>query len=118
MNSQPPVVNWEEPVSTGEIYISYNDQVSLEASATDNDQVATVEFLYWDHNSEVWKFIGSDNIYPYQVSFDTSPLEPDQAYLTIVRGIDRAGNKSDPYSPLQIIYIERRLLAFLPLMIK
>jgi uncharacterized repeat protein (TIGR01451 family) len=118
VDSVPPVVNWEEPVQNGGTYIVYGRLVQLEASATDNDQVASVDFKYWDHNGGGWTPIGTDYTYPYQDQFDLGDLVPYQTYQVFVTGTDRAGNKSDPYSPLQRIYIERRLSVFLPLMIK
>ncbi|OGO25944.1 MAG: hypothetical protein A2136_01415 [Chloroflexi bacterium RBG_16_54_11] len=118
VDSVPPVVNWEKPVQNGGTYVTYGGSVLLEASATDNDQVAWVEYKYWDHNSSGWISIGSDYSYPYQVLFNSDVLEPYQLYQTFVLGTDRAGNQSNPYNPLQRILIERRLWVFLPFMNK
>jgi uncharacterized repeat protein (TIGR01451 family) len=118
VDSVPPNVNWEKPVNSGMKYYSYGGLVILEASATDNDQIAWVEFKYWDHINIIWVSIGTDISYPYQIPFNSNILEPNQLYQTFVLGVDRAGNRSDPYDPLQVIYIERRMPIFLPLMIK
>jgi len=120
VDSAPPVVNWESPVENGGTYVATERLVLLEASASDNDQVASVEFKFWDHNGGGWMSIGTDNTYPYQVFFDIDAynLEPFQVYQTFVVGTDRAGNESDPYNPLQRIFIVRRLSAYLPIMMK
>jgi hypothetical protein len=95
----------------------------LEASATDNDQVAYVEFQYFDHVNEPhgWIYIGSDVTYPYQVPFDTSVLQatsPADPYQTAVIGVDRAGNRSNPGDPLRVIYVIRRHAVYMPLLRK
>jgi uncharacterized repeat protein (TIGR01451 family) len=113
VDSEPPVVNWEKPVEKG-TYFALGNKVLLEASATDNDQVASVEFIYWDHIEGKWVSIGTDDTYPYQVYFDIGDLVFNQTYQTFVSGTDRAGNTSDPYNPLQVIYIVRRFSVFLP----
>jgi uncharacterized repeat protein (TIGR01451 family) len=118
VDSVPPIVNWEKPVQSGNLYHTFGGIVTLEASATDNDQVAWVEYRLWDHIGGYWISVGIDNSYPYQVPFNNSNLVANQIYQMFVRGADRAGNQSDPYNPLQVIYIERRLAVYLPLMIK
>ncbi|MFZ2097044.1 MAG: DUF2341 domain-containing protein [Anaerolineales bacterium] len=118
VDSVPPIVNWEKPVHSGNLYHTFGGIVTLEASATDNDQVAWVEYRLWDHIGGYWISVGIDNSYPYQVPFNSSSLVANQIYQMFVRGADRAGNQSDPYNPLQVIYIERRLAVYLPLMIK
>jgi uncharacterized repeat protein (TIGR01451 family) len=120
VDSVPPVVNWEKPVETKNTYIASGGWVTLEASATDNDQVAFVEFSYWDHvHGRGWVSMGIADAYPYQVAFDSSKLEitaPSNPYQVKVEGVDRAGNRSNPYQPVQIIYILRRSPVYLPLM--
>ena len=117
VDSVPPVVIWERPAHNGELYFAFGGQVTLEASATDNSgQLAWVEFRLWDHIGLKWITIGNDTSYPYQVSFDSSILVPNQIYQMYALGVDRAGNVSDPYNPLQRIFIERRLPVFLPLL--
>jgi uncharacterized repeat protein (TIGR01451 family) len=118
VDSVPPVVNWERPAKNGQRYVSGGGLVTLEASATDNDQVAWVEFRLWDHNGHKWISIGTDNTYPYQALFNSNILEVYQIYQMFVIGCDRAGNQSNPYDPLQVIYIERRLPVYLPFMTK
>lgn len=112
----PPVVNWEEPVANGGTFLVFGGRVNLVASASDNDKVAWVEFKYWDHNTNHWIIIGSDDSYPYQVQFDSSVLEINQPYQTFVYGEDQSGNQSDPYNPLQRIFLERKLPVYLPLL--
>ncbi len=117
VDSTPPVVIWERPVHNGELYFAFGTQVTLEASATDNSgQVAWVEFRLWDHIGLKWVTIGNDPSYPYQVPFDSSILVPNQIYQMYAVVVDRAGNVSDPYNPLQRIFIGRRLPVFLPLL--
>ena len=118
VNSVPPVVNWEKPVQNGNLYHTFGGLVTLEASATDNDQVAWVAFRLWDHIGLKWISIGTDTTYPYQVPFNSSILVVNQTYQMFVVGSDRAGNQSNPYNPLQVIYIERRLPVYLPLLRK
>lgn len=120
VDSVPPSVNWEKPVQNYGTYYSFGGVVTLEASAVDNDQVAWVEFKYWDHNHipPQWVSIGTDSTYPYQVAFNIDVLEPNQIYQTFVIGVDRAGNHSNPIDPPRVIYIERRMPVFLPLLIK
>jgi uncharacterized repeat protein (TIGR01451 family) len=118
VESIPPVVNWEKPVKSGETYFALRGSITLEASATDNDQVAWVEFKMWDPIGLKWISIGTDNSYPYQVLLNSDILVVNQIYQTFVVGVDRAGNQSDPYNPLQRIFIERRLPVFLPLLRK
>jgi len=117
VDSVPPVVNWERPVQNGLLYVAYGNLITLEALATDNDQVAWVEFRLWDHvsNPPRWISIGIDNTNPFKVSFNSSTLKLNQIYQMFVVGVDRAGNQSDPYNPLQRIFIERKLPVYLPI---
>jgi uncharacterized repeat protein (TIGR01451 family) len=110
VDSIPPNVNWERPVHNGGDYTSYGGLIFLEASATDNDQVASVEFLYYDHIQSAWISIGSDLTYPYQMQFDSDTLEPNERYQMFVKSTDRAGNESNPLDPLVAIYVKRSLL--------
>ena len=118
VDSVPPVVNWERPVQNGGTYYTFGGLVTLEASATDNDQVAWVEFKLWDHIGHQWKSIGTTTTYPYQVPFNSGILVVNDPYQMFIVGVDRAGNQSNPYDPLQVIYIERRLSVYLPLLRK
>jgi hypothetical protein len=120
VDSAAPLVNWEAPVQNGGTYYSHGGSILLEASAIDNDQISWVEFKYWDHNGVPphWIIIGRDYSYPYQVYLDTSILAPYQAYQTFVYAMDRAGNQSDPYSPLQRIFLVRRISTYLPIIRK
>ena len=120
VDSDPPVVNWVKPVTNGGNYSTSGSEVSLEASAYDiEDQVARVEFVLWDHISAGWVTVGSDSTSPYQVTFHANTLECGQIYQMYVIGVDRAGNRSNPYNPLQVIYLERSTCGvFLPLAVK
>ncbi|HEX9090192.1 MAG TPA: Ig-like domain-containing protein, partial [Anaerolineales bacterium] len=119
VDSAPPIVNWVKPVTNGGNYAISGGEVSLEASAYDDDQVARVEFVLWDHISENWVTVGSDSTPPYQVPFDMNTLECQQIYQMYVIGVDRAGNRSNPYNPLKVIYLERSTCSvFLPLTVK
>jgi uncharacterized repeat protein (TIGR01451 family) len=118
VDSIPPNVNWEKPVHNGEKYTTYGGLIALEASATDNDQVAWVEFWLWDHlplaDPKGKISIGIDTIYPYQMQFNSDILVPNQDYQVFVQAADRAGNVSDIYTtPYPRIYIERILLYFI-----
>jgi uncharacterized repeat protein (TIGR01451 family) len=115
VDSIAPNVNWESPVHNGGDYTTYGGLIFLEASATDNDQVTWVEFLWYDHIQEVWISIGKDFTYPYQMQFDSNILEPNVRYQMFVKAADRAGNQSDPTNPLVAIYVQRTLLFFLQL---
>lgn len=121
VDSTPPSVNWELPVKNGQKFTTSGGFISLEASATDNDQVASVEFIYWDHINNTWKSIGIDGTYPYQIDFNSDVLVANQEYQVFVQASDRAGNISSIYTlPYPVIYITRylRLETFLPLAIK
>jgi len=120
VDTVPPNVNWEEPALNGEKYTTYGGSIALEASATDNNQVAWVEFWLWDHlpiSDPKGKIsIGFDNTYPYQMQFNSDLLVPNQDYQMFVQAADRAGNISDIYTlPYPRIYIERILLYFVQL---
>jgi hypothetical protein len=111
-------VEWEEPGKKGQLYYAFGNMVTLEASATDVGGVAWVEFKLWDHIGIKWISIGTDTTYPYQAQFNSSLLAVNDPYQMFVVGVDRAGNQSNPYDPLQVIYIERRLPVYLPLLRK
>jgi uncharacterized repeat protein (TIGR01451 family) len=115
VDSIPPNVNWESPVHNGGDYTTYGGLIFLEASATDNDQVASVEFLWYDHIHSAWVSIGTDFSYPYQMQFDSDILEPNERYQMFVKSTDRAGNVSNPLDPLVAIYVQRSLLFFIHL---
>jgi len=125
VDTVPPNVNWEEPALNGKKYTTYGGWVALKASATDNNQVAWVEFWLWDHlplaDPKGKISIGFDDTYPYQMQFNSDLLVPNQEYQLFVQAADRAGNISSIYIfPYPRIYIERILLYFvqLPIAIK
>jgi uncharacterized repeat protein (TIGR01451 family) len=113
-----PVVDWVKPVNNGNTYITVGGTIPLEAIANDNDQVAWVEFRLWDHITAKWISIGKDHTSPYQVLFDSSILLLNETYQMFVLGVDRAGNQSNPYDPLQRIFFQRKLPVFLPILSK
>jgi hypothetical protein len=115
-------VNWESPVHNGQKYTTNGGWITLEASATDNNQVAWVEFWYWNHINPIGKIsIGTDNTYPYQMQFDSDLLVSNEEYQVFVQATDIAGNTSDIYTaPYPVIYFKRISLYFLylPIAIK
>jgi uncharacterized repeat protein (TIGR01451 family) len=115
VDSVPPVVEWGKPVKNGEIYYTLGGVILLEVSATDNDQVAWVDFEYYDGHS--WITIGRAYAYPYQVPFNTKLLAPG-TYPIIAYGVDRAGNKNDPFNPFNGIYVVKKSPQYLPLINK
>jgi hypothetical protein len=125
VDTDPPNVNWENPVHNGQPYKTNGGLVGFEASATDNDQVAWVEFWYWDHlpviNPRGKVSIGIDYSYPYQMQFNSDVLVPNEQYQMFVQAADRAGNVSSIYtSPSPVIYVKRISLYYfyLPVAIK
>ncbi len=118
VDSLPPVVNWVKPVTNGGVFHAWGGWVTLQASATDNDQVAWVQYRLWDHLNNEWVTVGTDTTSPYQVPFDSDILEVDELYQMFVMASDRAGNVSNPYNPLQVIYIAREIPAFMPIISK
>jgi uncharacterized repeat protein (TIGR01451 family) len=125
IDSTPPSVNWEYPVKNGMEFTTGGGFISLVASATDNDQVAWVEFWYWDHlplnNPRGKVSIGFDNSYPYQIQFNSDELVANQEYQVFVQATDRAGNISSIYTPpFPRIFITRTAIfyAYLPAAIK
>jgi len=119
VDTVPPNVNWEKPVENGEKYTTSGGQVTLVASAADNDQVAWVEFWLWDHVHETKITIEKDYTYPYQAQLDSDDfLMANQVYQLFVQAADRAGNISDYRTPpYPVIYMERILIhyMFLPI---
>jgi uncharacterized repeat protein (TIGR01451 family) len=113
-----PVVNWERPSKNGGLFLTFGGYVTLEASATDAGGIERVEFRYWNHKENEWVTIGSAYTYPFQVQFDSNVLGVNDPYQVFVVAADRAGNVSDPYNPLQRIFIERRLPVFIPVLRK
>jgi uncharacterized repeat protein (TIGR01451 family) len=108
VDSIPPNVTWENPVHDGQNYSTTGGLVGLAASATDNDQIAWVEFWYWDHIHQAKVSIGIDNSSPYQWQFNSDVLAPNQLYQMFVQAADRAGNVSSIYVTLPpVIYVER-----------
>jgi uncharacterized repeat protein (TIGR01451 family) len=112
----PPTVEWIRPVENRQTYLTYGGPITLEALAYDNDQIAKVEFWRYDGT---WENIQTDFASPYQYTFSSGILNPTVKYPFEVYAFDRAGNQNslDPDNR-QVIYIERKLPVFLPIMIK
>ena len=94
-DTEPPVVNWSQPVQNEQTYYidEPNGWVQLEATATDNVQVDTVRFYRWDAVNELIVEIGSDAIAPYQASVNIQLLN----YYwneVLVEAMDTSGNIS------------------------
>jgi hypothetical protein len=112
----PPTVEWVKPVENRQTYVTYGGPITLEALATDNDQIAKVEFWRYDGS---WEKIHTDVASPYQYTFSSDLLNPTIEYLFEVYAFDRAGNQSSlELENRQVIYIERKLPVFIPIMIK
>ena len=117
VDSEKPVVSWIKPVQNRQSYITADDLITLQASASDNDQIARVEF--WQYDGTAWVYINSSYSLPYQVQFDATILVPNQQYPVEVYAFDRAGNQNalEPENLRQVIYIKRLSLhpIYLPL---
>ena len=115
VDTTPPVLSWERPVHNGETYFTFGGMVTLEASATDNDQVERVKFLLYDHIHNQWVTIGTEYDPPYQVPFDSDMLEINDIYQVFAQAYDRVGNYR-----LERIFIERLYTynTYLPVMNK
>jgi uncharacterized repeat protein (TIGR01451 family) len=112
----PPTVEWVKPVENRQTYVSFGGPITLEAFAFDNDQIGKVEFWRYDGT---WVNIQTVFASPYQYTFSSDILNPTKQYPFEVYAFDRAGNQNslDPDNR-QVIYIERKLPVFLPIMIK
>ena len=117
VDSEKPIVSWVKPVQNRQSYITADDLIMLQASASDNDQIARVEF--WRYEGSGWIYINSAYSSPYQVPFDATILVPNQQYPVEVYAFDRAGNQNAlvPEDIRQVIYIKRLSLhpIYLPL---
>ena len=102
VDTQPPNVRWMAPVTQGEVYTLHQDQVALEAEASDNVGVSYVRFFRWDAPSLRNVEIGNDYTPPYQVILHTSTLNFGWNE-TLVQAYDVAGN----VSPWDRIWIDR-----------
>jgi uncharacterized repeat protein (TIGR01451 family) len=114
VDSVPPVVTWVKPITYGEIFTSYGGLVPLEVTASDNDQIANVEFWWYD---EEYILIGKVSAEPYRTFFNTNLLKVGKDYFFEVRAFDRAGNSNFP-KDRQYIYIRRAITDFLPVILK
>jgi uncharacterized repeat protein (TIGR01451 family) len=115
VDTTPPSLNWERPVHNGDTFFTFGGMVTLEASATDNDQIDRILFLLYDHIHNQWVTIGTEYNPPYQVPFDSDMLEINDIYQVFAQAYDRVGNYR-----LERIFIERLFTynTFLPMMNK
>jgi uncharacterized repeat protein (TIGR01451 family) len=118
VDKTPPVINWERPVHKGETYVTLGGMVTLEASATDNDQVNRVEFLLYYHTVEppelpYWIPLGVKYASPYEVSFYTDMLELNETYQLYAYGYDRVGNWSRERIFIRRIFLNYQYLPLL-----
>jgi uncharacterized repeat protein (TIGR01451 family) len=115
VDTTPPDVGWERPVNDGETYFTFGGTITLEASASDNDKVDHVNFLWYDHIHHLWISIGTEYTAPYQVPFDSNVLSLNELYQVFAQGYDRVGNNA-----LERIFIERLYpyFIFMPLIDK
>jgi hypothetical protein len=77
-----PRVVWTKPVGNGEQFAVGTGQIALEANATDDNEVDSVEFWRYDNQTEDWVFISEDDTAPYQSSMDVGALSPGPNYLS------------------------------------
>ncbi|PWB55667.1 MAG: hypothetical protein C3F13_03045 [Anaerolineales bacterium] len=112
LDAIPPTVHWVGPVGNEVTYITLGGVIKFEATASDNDQVASVVFKLWDHflTPPDYVVIGSVTSPPYQVIFNGNDLISNSIYQVYVYAYDRAGN-----STRSRILIERHSVTFLPL---
>lgn len=121
VDSEKPVVRWEKPVQNREVFNTTDDLITLQAFASDNDQIERVEFRRY--NGSTWELIKFPvYVSPYQVQFDTTILAPNQQIPIEVYAFDRAGNQNalSPEDIRQVIYIKRLEFhsIYLPMTIK
>jgi hypothetical protein len=77
-----PRVVWTKPVGNGEQFAVGTGQIALEANATDDNEVDSVEFWRYDNQTEDWVFISEDDTAPYQSGIDVGALNPGTNYLS------------------------------------
>ncbi len=114
VDSIKPVVIWEQPVGNRQTYVSYDDEITLEVSATDNDQIAKVEFWWYDVTEHDWNRIGTATIptppfsSKYLITFFSNILVTNNDNPVEVYVFDRAGNENDlSEANRQVIFINR-----------
>ncbi len=119
IDSVLPQVEWVLPVVNRQLYDTDGGPVLLKALATDDDQIAKVEF--WLYGGS-WERIDTVYTSPYQISYNSDLLQPNRRYAIEVYAFDRAGNQNliVPDEVRQVIFIERELLRhiYMPLAIK
>ena len=94
-DTEAPSVEWTAPVPAGERYdLDEGQQVTLEATAWDNDRVSQVTFFRWDAVNLHYVTIRTLSQSPYQadVQADALNLGWNQVFVTAT---DAAGNQSD-----------------------
>ncbi len=105
VDSIQPTVTWKAPLVNRQMYITNGGMFTLEALASDNDEIAKVEF--WQYYGD-WKQISTVYTPPYQYLYNTDKLTPNQTYAIEVYAFDRAGNKSSlDEEKRQVIFIKQ-----------
>ncbi|MGE5223044.1 MAG: cadherin-like domain-containing protein, partial [Omnitrophica WOR_2 bacterium] len=89
-----PVVNWIAPVDNQGIYNFSQGFVTLEVNATDNVSVDHIRFIWWNSEAEEFVELGAVTIQPYQLSLDTTMLNPDWNQIFAL-AYDTSGNASE-----------------------
>jgi uncharacterized repeat protein (TIGR01451 family) len=114
VDSIKPVVVWEQPVGNRQTYVTDGGEITLEVSATDNDQISRVEFKWFDGKNNKWNLIDTAysptpaNSSKYQVTFSSNILTPNLDNPVEVYAFDRAGNENSLEPPdRQVIFIHR-----------
>ncbi len=79
---ESPKVQWIEPVANDERFAVSAGQIALEANATDDNEVARVEFWRFDNEDRDWYRISTDVTEPYQSTIDAGALGPGINYLS------------------------------------
>jgi len=113
VDSIKPVVIWEQPVGNRQTYVTDGGEITLEASATDNDQISRVEFKWFDGKNDTWNLIDTAysptpaNSSKYRITFSSNILTPNIDNPVEVYAFDRAGNENDLEDKRQVIYVHR-----------
>jgi hypothetical protein len=75
LDTEVPVVAWVKPVGNDQEHMVSSGTVVLEASATDDIGVQSVEFWHYHNATETWEKITTDTTAPYEASMDVADLD-------------------------------------------